>query len=546
MKRLKLFFILLLFSCETDCQTIINGANLNGVKIGIQDEILYSYSDLVSLDPPTKYIGNPILTHDATYTNIAPASKIIDDPNDATKILFYVGEFPGNTRVNSRIALYTASKLDPYKLTRYGVVVSQGVDATYKDQNGAGGICGLQISGGTIYLYYTGIQGSGQLSQSICLATSTDGRSFTKVGQVLAPNGTTEWNITDSDVSIFDGTWYMYYTAKSNIATPQPTLGIKIASSVDGVAWTRTGSTGVTLGGARDYDGKYIEGAQVVKIGSDYVMLYTSSSNSNIWSVGVATRSTPDGTFTKATVPFFQHGLSGWDSNSATVGLLSRISNRWYFFYQGSEQFQPATIWDIGGAELTINSADNFPCGFLANRGNWTGECFFGTTNLLASSQDRVIRALDNTGFTGAYAESTIDVTPGVGSSVYSIIRINVGTGDFRAGFYLMEGSSFLTGIYFHAGNISHLRNTGWATLQAYSASTNYEVEVLLTSTSTYSVKVNGSTIVSGIPLFTNVVTKANKFRVEKSQASTATAYYADIKTNNLGAGYVYLDIGQK
>jgi hypothetical protein len=90
------------------------------------------------------------------------------------------------------------------------------------------GPCAVR-SGGQVWLYY-GTAGG------VALATSSDGLSFVKKGNVLTPGGGA-WETAPPrapGVAVFpDGTWHMLYASGTSIGE---------ATSVDGVTWTRAGS----------------------------------------------------------------------------------------------------------------------------------------------------------------------------------------------------------------------------------------------------------------------------------------------------------------
>jgi hypothetical protein len=92
-----------------------------------------------------------------------------------------------------------------------------------------GGPCAVR-SGGQVWLYY-GTAGG------IALATSSDGLSFSKQGNVLTPGSGGPWETTPPrapGVAVFpDGSWHMLYAAGTSIGE---------ATSADGTSWTRVGS----------------------------------------------------------------------------------------------------------------------------------------------------------------------------------------------------------------------------------------------------------------------------------------------------------------
>ena len=491
---------------------------------------LGSYAELYRKLPGIKWVNNPVIAAGATYTNICPSGWVID-PNDPTQFFLYVGEFLGNTRVGSRISVYTGNRFLPYGLT-YNSVVLTGTAATF-DADGVSFGSVVQV-GDTLFMYYSGKAVTTGV-ESIGVATSLDGLTWTKRGQALAPLGTNaDRNLTDPGVYYESGTWYMFVTRKEGTTgnNALPTGGIISATSTNGKTFTRTGTVVVALGTAgatADPDSKYIEGGQIFKLGSDYCFLYTATGTSDVWNLCLATSTVITNAFTKAAInPVFQHSNSSDDSQSVAVPLLvNPFGHKWVMYYQGSAQTQPASDWDLFAATFQTDQPYP-PAGFLANKNNWSGAIntfdISGLSPVIAGL--RTLRGLTNAG-TVSVTHAT-DVTPG-GSSYYeATIRCNVGTGNFRGGFYVMEGANIITGVYFNAGNLSYLKNTGWTTLQGYSANTNYTIKIALPNLTQHTISVNGTPVVSNQTNFTAIVTKANIIKLEKDQASNTSIVYFD------------------
>lgn len=552
MRFLKYIFLFIAFSCEA--QTVLNlGVPLSGSAeppappIDSGSAVFTNFSEFMDYAPARRFDGwNAVIQHGSPYTNLAPGGAIID-PDDPTKILFYVGEHEGNTRLHARIRLYEAETADPILGTYIdqGLVLEESAVGGDPDDEGAGFGSVIQV-GDTVYHYYVGVAGTGLGVQSVCLATSLDGRTFTKRGRKIAPNMSTEYNLTDPTVYYEGGNWYMYLTGKDSGSNPN---SIVCYTSSNGHSWTRSGVV-ISLGGSRDYDGRYIEGSGFVKVGSDYILMYTTSSNGNVWSSGIATSTSPTSGFTKETLPWFQHSLNGVDNRSIAVCFLFNPSgDNWYLFYQGTEQFQPADTWDICAAKLVLNP-ETFPVGQIAGHGSWTGDAglFETTGNLTIGTGDRVIRGINNASpsLTAAKIEHPTDVTPAANSKYSAIMRSTVtATAAFIGGYYVYEGSTQITGLYFNGGQLKHLTNAGWVNVMAVSPNTNYSTEIVLTSNSTYNVIVNGVTQVTGATPANNIVTKADKIRLEKSAASTTLVYFANLSYTNAGVT-TNIDYGQQ
>lgn len=552
MRFLKYILLFVAFSCEAQNILTLGVPVLGDIEVIVPVDtgsaVFTSFDEFMDYEPARRFSGwNPVITHAGTYTNICPGGAIID-PNDPTKYLFYVGEHEGNTRINAKVTLYEGVTASPILggMTSQGTVLQKSAVNGDPDDEGAAFGSVVQV-GDTVYHYYCGIAGAGLGVQSVCLATSLDGRTFTKRGRKIQPDGVNEFNLTDPTVYYEGGNWYMYVTGKgSGSGLP---ISIVCYTSSNGHTWTRSGVV-IALGGARDYDARYIEGCGFLKAGTDYILMYTTSSNGNVWSCGIATSTSPTGPFTKEPIPWFQHSLEGADNNSIAVPLLFNPSgDNWYIFYQGTEQFQPADVWDVCASKFVLNP-ETFPVGQIVGHGSWTGDAGLSETtgNLIIGTEDRTIRMLNNAtpNLTTSILEHPTDVTPAANSSYNVLMRSpTVSSANFIGGYYVYEGSTVITGLYFNGSQLKHLTNLGWVNVQGVANNTTYSTQIVLTSNSTYNVIVNGVTQVTGATPSNNIVTKANKIRFEKNAASPTLVYFGDVSYTNAGVT-TDLDYGQQ
>lgn len=484
-----------------------------------------SYADLLARMPAIKYAGNPVINFTNAYTNIAPGG-LVADPADATKFLLYVGRFVGNTRTNCIISAYRGSYSDPYTLTFVTDVLEKG--ASGFDNNGVSFGSALSVSG-TIYLFY-GAQTTG-IVESVGVVTSTDGLTFTGRTQILSPDGTNETGFTDPTVIKEGATYYMYVTKKTGTIPATLPVGITIASSSSPTSgWTKTGTNALAIGSGTDPDAKYIEGAIVQKFGSDYCMLYTANGNTDIWSICLAHSTNPVAVFTKDG-PVIEHSSTGWDSEGVAVPLLFNPSgNNWVCYYQGTTMNQPASVWGLGAVDLNTKIA--YGSGYLAGKNGWSGDMTAFDISYPFINGTRSLRALKNT--TTVAVTKTQDVTPSASSFFKATMMSPDASTSLLAGFYVMEGSTIVTGVYFDAGSIKDLRSGAtWTTLQSYVAGTKYTIEIDLINNSTHTIKINGSTIATGVSNNNAIVTKADKIKIEKQTTSTSVVYFDDISCAN-------------
>jgi hypothetical protein len=175
--------------------------------------------------------------------------------------------------------------------------------------------------GGTTYLYYGGIDGTGDAAcpgindshWRIGLATSTDGVTFTKVpgprgDGVLLDLGDAGKNEFDSFMIyrpfvLKDGAKFrMWYNgAASPFNCPNGTLAtdrrIGYAESDDGLTWTKKndgagpGGSALPLGAAGTFDAQQVGYVWVLKDGAEYKLYYSANDIQNFWRVGLAVSS---------------------------------------------------------------------------------------------------------------------------------------------------------------------------------------------------------------------------------------------------------------
>jgi len=203
--------------------------------------------------------------------------------------------------------------------------------------------------GSTYYLYYTG----GMDYNSIRLATSTDGVTFSKVGNVIVPSGD-ETTVENAAVINIDAThWYMYYGYRNATATLP---GIRIANSSDGLTWTKQAGDVLHIGAGGAWDNTYIEHHQIMYAYGHYVLIYEAYNGVN-WAEGLAYNTDPNTTFTKyANNPIFERsGINGtFDELHVATPFLFLHNDAWYLFYQGGNHTDyMSSVWKIG---LAYNS----------------------------------------------------------------------------------------------------------------------------------------------------------------------------------------------
>lgn len=552
---MRYILILLLFlsvACDGQIQGVISVGNSGEESSNIPN----SFAEFRDEFSPIRTDGagaNPVIINSSPFTNLAPSGAIID-PNDPSKFLLYVNELKGNTRVEGRIRLYEGEVADPVNgtYTDEGIVLDVNPLGGTPDDRGVA-LGSVFLLGDTVYLFHQGSSANSGLGTStICKAYSLDGgRTFTRKGQVLAPDMVTFHNFTDPTVYEHDGVFYMDVTAKDNSGSfGLPNLGLaKYTSTNYGESWTYEGMS-VTMGPARAFDGVYMEGGGRHRFpNGDEMILYTANGGGNTWAVGIASSDDLLAEYTKESLPWLQHSLDGTsDSRSVAVTILVELNGYLYAFIQGTNQFQPADTWDICISRIT-RPVDPFPVGQLRDRGLWTGTMDFFETqgDVTFGSETRSIRALENVGYSTVYIDHPTDVTAASNSSYQVSMRATVtATNVFIGGFYVMEGSNVVTGIYFRNGNLQYLASGAtWTNMsQTVSANTEYDVQVVLETNSTIDIYVNGVQRVNNGAPNTNISVKADGLRLEKASQTTTLVYFGELSYTNSGVNTI-IDYGQ-
>lgn len=299
--------------------------------------------------------SNYTLEHDSPYINTCPAG-FVEDPEDSTKMILYRGEFTGATTVAARISAFTFPKTDPYTLTFDSFVLEPS--ESY-DTNGCRFGWPMKV-GSEVWYYYVGVDGS--FDWRICLATSTDGRTFTKQGVVLDFNNTDEKSISGPSVYKEGNNWYMIYTGWDGLTSPpnnnpgQSVIGIKLATSSDGINWTRTETIVIPLGTDPEYDSARVEDGVLYKFDGRWVILYScfGGPGTDHWSIQAAynNNESPDSAFTKVTQPYFELKSGNWDAFLVACPFLYFHEGEWLLYYQGGNGVPETNAFNIGIARV--------------------------------------------------------------------------------------------------------------------------------------------------------------------------------------------------
>jgi hypothetical protein len=196
--------------------------------------------------------------------------------------------------------------------------------------------------GSTYYAYYGGAANSSVLWK-IGLATSPDGITWTKSGSnpVLDVGGVGEWDHTRVNgpcVWYEDGTFYMLYAGEN---TGGADWAVGLATSPDGVVWTKYGSNPVMTKTALAWDSYFVSpGTMMLKEEGTYYFYYWGGTSSNAgngnWKIGLAT-STDLHMWTKSgNNPLLSPAGTTWEQGAVCEPCVLNISGTYYMWYQGN------------------------------------------------------------------------------------------------------------------------------------------------------------------------------------------------------------------
>ena len=216
--------------------------------------------------------------------------------------------------------IFAATSRDGISWTKHGIVLNPGPPGAEDD--GFVWRPTVVFSAGTFYMWYSGNRASNTMRNSIFLATSTDGLTWTRQGLVLRPGLTgapDSANVAMPSVRLIAGNYVMAYAGFDGIKER-----LFLAESKDGRVWE---TRGLLLDTSAGEDPRVTHPALLLESASSFSVYYAS--NYPIWSVFLATgakvppaigwvRSTP------VAIPNDMAWL--WFNQSATVPLQTSLT----------------------------------------------------------------------------------------------------------------------------------------------------------------------------------------------------------------------------
>jgi predicted GH43/DUF377 family glycosyl hydrolase len=273
-----------------------------------------------------KYTGNPL---DPGLDEVVEPWVIYDGQMFK---MWYTG-ITGPDRVHR---IYYATSPDGFNWTPYGMVLDKGGAGSWEELSVRGPV--VLFDGTNYEMWYLGYSHNPFPAHRIGFANSTDGVVWQKYEQnpILIPgqnNGWDDGSLGEFTV-FFNGTTYiMWYNGQAYMHS---TLKIGVATSLDGISWTKYSNNPVLVPGPSEWDGYHIYTGPVSRNGSSYQMWYSGQQFPSAVRVGLAT--SPDGfSWSKhGENPVLDIGPPGtWDSSYVFATSIVEKDDKLLMWYWG-------------------------------------------------------------------------------------------------------------------------------------------------------------------------------------------------------------------
>jgi predicted GH43/DUF377 family glycosyl hydrolase len=222
--------------------------------------------------------------------------------------------------------------------------------------------CSVLKDAGGYKMYYSARTAGTNFS--IGLATSSDGIHWQKYGgnpivMIGAPGSWDDVFVEMPKVLLVDGTYYMWYMGYDGLAGR-----IGLATSVDGVSWTKHPSNPVLAPGAPgSWDGYWLGEGSVVFANGVFYMLYMGAPGDYLERIGLAT-STNGYSWQKYSGNPVMVPTSGWESARIAPSAVVLRDNTFHLWFSGSSGGR----WQGGYATSPLEYPPS-PSNVIANPG---------------------------------------------------------------------------------------------------------------------------------------------------------------------------------
>lgn len=296
---------------------------------------------LAQAPPPTgeweKDENNPVLTPGETLDwdgGAVYAPSVLAD--EGLFKMWYTGRVATGTAVAvTAIGLATSSDGTEWLKDSRNPVLGDGLPGEWD----AGGVSNATVAqvDDVYHLWYAGQDVDG--TRRIGHATSSNGADWTKheANPVLEPGPEGSWDergVRPGDVVLIEDEYHMWYTGANAAGTAQ----IGLATSPDGVAWTKFAGNPVLRVGATDSDALGVYRPGVLFDGETYRMWYTGVGDDGVNRIGLATSVNGIDWVRDPDSPILDVGDSeAWDATAVMepAVILDRPNATYHLWYTG-------------------------------------------------------------------------------------------------------------------------------------------------------------------------------------------------------------------
>jgi len=231
-----------------------------------------------------------------------------------------------------------ATSTDGITWTKHGSnpVLAYGAGGQWDDYNVGNPV--VWKEGSTWYMLYGG---AADAVGNVCvgLATSADGISWTRSGSnpVMSPAGA-GWEVSvatpGTSITKEGDTYYLYYTGGTRGSLT--TMKIGLATSTDLITWTKSGNNPLVSTTSPEV---FVGEPYVKKFGSTYYMWYYRGDGGTVFTnIGLATSVSKDSGWTKyGSNPVLNYTRGDWDGCWAETPVLIQVGDYWRLYYSSSQ-----------------------------------------------------------------------------------------------------------------------------------------------------------------------------------------------------------------
>jgi len=292
--------------------------------------ISVTWGQTVFISPWSDYTQNPIFTTQQSplLPNDVAIPKIVLE-NGGLKMYYQ------NVFAKAKAYIGYAESVDGYKwYTPYPYSVSPNDSIGNYWDSYTRGIGPVYKSDNQYLLYYYGFANVSNYWQ-IGLAISSDGIHFTKLQNPVLNATGTERLVVAGDVIKVNKTLYMFYTyGNPNIASYIE--GISVATSLDGINWTRTSKNPI-LFPTKSWEGTGVGHPSVIYDGNEFRMIYMNALGTGF---GIATSKDGINWVKNQNNPVFtsKDTYQKWTS-AVYYPFLRKVNNNYMLYYTGVDMY---------------------------------------------------------------------------------------------------------------------------------------------------------------------------------------------------------------